>query len=374
MISQDIRCGMLSTGVRAKLSRLVFRVRIGKSAKGGGIMIREVVAEGVGQVRVRTRELSQPGAGEAEVRLRRVGVCGTDIHSVRGEQPFFTFPRVLGHELGGRVETIGPGVEGISPGMRVAVLPYLECGRCRACRQGRTNCCTRLEVLGVHRDGGMTERLIVPSDHLVPVGDISDEAAAIVEPLAIGAHAIERSGIGPNDRAVVVGAGPIGLGVMALLATRGVRVAAVDVNAGRLRVAREWGRAEIAIRAENDAEVLAWAGPDGPEWLFDATGNVGSMTRTIALAGVGGTVVLVGIVNDSVMFSDAELHRRELTLKASRNATRTDFETVVRALGDGHVGPEGYVTHRFQLEEIGERWPIFEDPGAGVVKAMVVLD
>ncbi|MCL6600717.1 MAG: alcohol dehydrogenase catalytic domain-containing protein, partial [Alicyclobacillus macrosporangiidus] len=183
----------------------------------------------------RPLEVPEPRAvpGYTLIRIRRIGICGTDIHAFHGRQPYFSYPRVLGHELAGTIAEIGEAealATGLRPGDAVSVIPYLHCGECAACRSGRTNCCTRLEVLGVHTDGGMVEVLAVPVTHVFPAVGLTLDQAAVLEPLAIGAHAVRRSGIGPGQTALVVGAGPIGLGVMAFAKRRGARVIAMDIS------------------------------------------------------------------------------------------------------------------------------------------------
>src|SRR5207244_4493585 len=153
-------------------------------------------------------------ANEALVRVHRVGVCGTDLHAFAGRQPYFTYPRVLGHELGVEVVEVPANGRGVRPGDRCAVEPYLSCGECNACRAGKYNCCERLEVLGVHTDGGMRELIAVPVDRLHKSERLSLDQLALVETLGIGAHAVARSGLRAGEDALVVGAGPIGLAVV----------------------------------------------------------------------------------------------------------------------------------------------------------------
>ena len=152
-----------------------------------------------------------PGPGEALVSVRRIGICGTDLHAFRGRQPFFQYPRVLGHELGVEVLAVGEGVEAICPGDRCAIEPYLNCGKCIACRHGKTNCCASLQVLGVHTDGGMCERLIVPASKLHKSLTLTLDQLALVETLGIGAHAVDRAALMAGEVVLVIGAGPIGL-------------------------------------------------------------------------------------------------------------------------------------------------------------------
>src|SRR6187200_130629 len=181
--------------------------------------MRTVVLEEPGRLAATsTRPPGGPPRGAALVRVHRVGVCGTDFHAWHGRQPFFTFPRILGHELGVEVLEVGDGVTAVSPGDRCAVEPYLNCGACAACRRGRGNCCERLQVLGVHVDGGMRELLHVPADKLHRSRALNLETLALVETLSVGAHAVARGRPTPSDLVLVVGAGPIGLSVAIFVA------------------------------------------------------------------------------------------------------------------------------------------------------------
>ena len=138
-----------------------------------------------------------PAPGEALVAVRRVGVCGTDLHAFHGRQPFFHYPRILGHELGVEVLDVGAGVTDVRPGDRCALRPYLECGRCDTCRRGFPNCCPDLAVIGAHIDGGMRERQVVPADHLHASRTLSFDELALAETLSIGGHAVVRGGPDP---------------------------------------------------------------------------------------------------------------------------------------------------------------------------------
>ena len=193
--------------------------------------MRTVILDQPGSFRLaETPEPARPGPGEALIEVKRVGVCGTDLHAFAGRQPFFTYPRILGHELGAVVVETGPDVASPRAGDRVAVEPYLACGHCIACRAGRYNCCATLRVLGVHVDGGMRERLVVPARLLHRSDRLSLEQLALVETLGIGAHAVERSALQPSEWAVVVGVGPIGIGVLQMTLARQARVIAVDLS------------------------------------------------------------------------------------------------------------------------------------------------
>lgn len=334
------------------------------------------ICEQAGQFAFRD-DLPEPsaGPGEAIVRIRRIGICGTDYHAFAGNQPFFEYPRILGHELAGTIEAVGSGVSGVQPGDRVGIIPYLHCGVCQACRRGKTNCCTRMQVLGVHRDGGMRERIAVPATHLIPAEGLSLDACAMLEPLAIGAHAVRRSGLTADDTVLVVGAGPIGLGVMALARYAGARVYAMDVNEERLAFCRSWAKVEGAVQALSDPieQLKQLTNGELPSVVLDATGHAGSMQRAFELTGHGGTLVFVGLVKGDISFHDPEFHKRELSLLGSRNATKEDFEQVRAAIAAGFIDMERYVTHRCGFDDMGAAFTGWMRPGSGVIKAVVEL-
>ncbi|MBD2845644.1 zinc-binding alcohol dehydrogenase family protein [Paenibacillus sp. IB182496] len=338
--------------------------------------MKQIVCEQPDRLRMEEAPVPTPQAGEALVRIRRIGICGTDMHAYKGNQPFFTYPRVLGHELAGIVEQVEGPDAGIRIGDQVAVVPYLECGRCIACRAGKTNCCTQMRVLGVHVDGGMRERIVVPADHLLRTYGLSLDQAAVLEPLSIGAHAVRRSGLEAGETVLVIGAGPIGLGVMAFARHRGAKVIAMDINEERLAFCRSWAGADEAVNAlEEPLQALeALTAGDLPTVVFDATGNVRSMTDAFRYVAHGGKLVYVGLVKADLSFHDPEFHKRELTLLASRNATREDFAVVMEAVRGGAVDIARYITHRAAFADMTDRFEGWLKPESKVIKAMVELD
>jgi 2-desacetyl-2-hydroxyethyl bacteriochlorophyllide A dehydrogenase len=313
--------------------------------------------------------------GEAIVRIRRVGICGTDLHAFQGNQPFFTYPRMLGHELAGIVERVGDNSAGLREGDQVSVIPYLHCGKCIACRSGKTNCCTELKVLGVHVDGGMRERMSVPVTHLVKTEGLTLDETAVLEPLAIGAHAVRRSGLRRGETVLVVGGGPIGLGVIAFAQAAGANVIVMDINEERLAFSRSWaGVRHTAVASERSEEQLrAMTDGDLPTIVFDATGSAKSMAASFGYTAHGGTLVFVGLVKSDVAFHDPEFHKRELTLMASRNATRADFGHVLETVRSGAVDVARYVTHRVPFDGMIAQFGDWLKPESKVIKAMVEL-
>lgn len=335
--------------------------------------MKTIILEEPGQFRLaETPAPEAPGEGEALVAVRCVGICGTDLHAYHGRQPFFTYPRILGHELGVEVLAVGPGVSGIGVGDRCAVEPYLNCGGCIACRRGRPNCCVDLRVLGVHTDGGMRERLVVPAAKLHRSERLTLEQLALVETLGIGAHAVARGAPEAGEFALVVGAGPIGLSVLQFLLLARARAAAADVNAGRLAFAREALGVGHTFPAGDDlpAQLAALAG-DLPTVVFDATGNAASMERSFDLTAHGGRLVLVGLVLDEIRFRDPDFHRKELTLLSSRNSTGADFRRIIGQMEAGALDTRPWITHRTPCDGLIECFPFWLDPAAQVIKAVV---
>ncbi|WP_127588670.1 zinc-binding alcohol dehydrogenase family protein [Paenibacillus koleovorans] len=314
--------------------------------------------------------------GEAIVRIRRIGICGTDLHAYRGNQPFFSYPRVLGHELAGIVEAIGDNPEGLRPGDPVGIIPYFHCGACVACRSGKTNCCVRMQVFGVHVDGGMRELVAVPTRNLLRADGLTLDQAAMLEPFAIGAHAVRRSGLGEGDTALVIGAGPIGLGAMAFAKLSGAKVIAMDVQDDRLTFCRSWAGVDATVLvSDGPLERLAeLTGGDMPGVVLDATGNARSMTDSFGYVAHGGTLVYVGLVKADIAFHNPEFHKRELTLMGSRNATREDFERVIEGVRCGAVDVARYITHRAPFEAAVETFDSWLRPESGVIKAVLELE
>ena len=313
--------------------------------------------------------------GTALVRVHRIGVCGTDLHAFAGKQPFFTSPRVLGHELG--VEVLDPGDDphGLRAGDRCSVEPYLNCGTCVACRRGKPNCCTTLQVLGVHADGGMRPLIRVPARKLHSSSRLDYDQLALVETLGIGAHAVERAAPMKDDFILVIGAGPIGLSVIQFAKVSGATLAVMDVSDTRLDFCRkQLGVAHTLKPGAMAAEELRKiGGGDLPTCVIDATGNPASMVGCFDLPAHGGRIVFVGLFQGDVTFNDPNFHRRELTVMGSRNALPATFREVIRLVEEGKVDTRPWITHRFNLAETPTVFPKEIAGNPAVLKAMIEI-
>ncbi len=335
--------------------------------------MKSIVCIQPGQLEVAEKQAPVPDNGQALLAIRRIGVCGTDLHAFAGNQAYFTYPRILGHELAAEVLDIGPNSGGIHRGDPVIPIPYVHCGTCIACRGGRTNCCSRIQVLGVHVDGGMQELITVPTELLLPAGDLSWDQMALTEPLAIGAHAVRRAGLRSGEKIVVVGCGPIGLGLVYFAKRSGAEVAAIDTDPFRLAFAAETFGAELVAPAGPDTPdiIRDWTSGDMATAVFDATGNTRALESGIRYMAHGGRYVLVGLSKGPLTFMHPEIHAKETSLLCSRNATREDFKEVTRSLPDFPV--ETFITHRLGFTDVPEQFGELTKPENRVIKAMITF-
>jgi 2-desacetyl-2-hydroxyethyl bacteriochlorophyllide A dehydrogenase len=314
--------------------------------------------------------------GNAIIKVKRIGICGTDLHAFEGTQPYFEYPRILGHELSGELVEFDDA-PGFKIGEQVTFIPYLNCGICIACRNGKPNCCVSLKVCGVHINGGMVEYLPVPSYSLVHGNGLSYDELALVEPLAIGAHGIARAGIKKDEFVLVIGAGPIGLGAIEFARIAGAQVIVLDVNDARLQFCKEHLQIKHTLNAtgltvfEQLKEITSG---NMPTVVIDATGNQKAINNAFQYLTHGGRFVLIGLQKGEISFSHPEFHKREATLMSSRNATRNDFEHVIACIKNGLIDPKTYITHLVNFDEVKRDFESWLKPETGVIKAMVEME
>lgn len=328
--------------------------------------------------RVDLPEPSAPGPGEALVRVHRVGICGTDYSGYLGKMPFYSYPRIPGHELGVEVLAVGSEVSAVRAGDRCSVEPYLNCQHCSACRGGHGNCCENLQVLGVHVDGGLRPLFLVPARKLHPSRQLGFEQLALVETLAIGCHAVRRAGTGPQDTVLVIGAGPIGLSVIEFARLSGAKTAVLDLNPRRLDFVKNRMHIGDVVLSKDDGseqeQLRQWTEGGRASVVIDATGNHLSMSRALEYVQPAGRLVYVGITSKEVTFPHALMHRREMTLFASRNAHPQDFTQIIEWIEAGRIDTRPWLTHRAGFDEMIEAFPQWLKPESGVVKAVVELE
>jgi alcohol dehydrogenase len=323
-------------------------------------------------------EPAEPGPGQALVRTHRMGICGTDYSGYLGKMPFFRYPRIPGHELGVEVLAVGPNVAHVRVGDRCSVEPYMNCGRCYACRQGQTNCCEKLEVIGVMVDGGLCDRFLIRAEKLHPSQKLNMEQLALVETLAIGCHATDRGAPRAGDQVLIIGAGPIGLATLEFTRLTGAKVTVMDRVESRLDFCRRIYGIQQTIPFHGDGSELSLAreitGGDFYKIVVDATGNNRSMGAALQYVAHTGSLVYVGITTDEVSFPHPALHRREAAILGSRNALPKDFHRIIGLIENGTINTDPWITHRTNFDTVIAQFEQFTRPELGVIKAMIQVN
>jgi L-gulonate 5-dehydrogenase len=322
-----------------------------------------------------------PGDGEVLVRPEAVGLCGSDFHYFLGHLGDAVgtdlYPRVQGHEFAGIVEAIGAGAPGgLRTGERVAVWPVTACGHCYPCRIGRRNVCSSISLVGIHRDGALQERVRVPADQVFPVGDLDPAVSALIEPVSIAVRAVVRARIAAGEKAVVLGAGPIGQAVAAAALDRGASVLLVDRVASRVERGRAVG-ADVLTLADDADPVAAgreWSGDEGPEVVFEATGVPELVQTAVRLVSQAGRVVVVGLSTHDAPLRVGDLAFREIDVLGVSCCNGDEFAEAVSLVSRRQDALSGLVTHDFSLDETPVAIDYAIRHPAEVMKAMIRLD
>ena len=351
--------------------------------------VRKAIVKGITKNEVKALVCTEPGKFEyiskakpclekenAIIKIIRIGICGTDLHAYEGTQPFFEYPRILGHELSGELIEFDDAT-GFEKGEPVTFIPYFNCCSCIACRMGKPNCCINIKVCGVHIDGGMTEYLSVPSHSLVHGNELSYDELALVEPLAVGAHGVNRANVTAGEFVLVIGAGPIGLAIMEFARIAGGNVIAVDVKERRLQFSRDNLNIAHTINAtsENVVERLQTiTNGDMPTVVIDATGNSKAINNAFQYMAHGGRYVLVGLQKGDISFSHPEFHKREATLMSSRNATRKDYNHVIDCIKKKKINPTAFITDHVVFDNAEKEFENWLKPESNIIKVMVDLN
>ena len=337
------------------------------------IIMKAIILEEPGKLKPISKEHpGRPASKQVLLKMRRLGICGTDLHAYHGRQPFFTYPRILGHEIAAEVVEFGAEVTHLQKGDLVSVIPYRNQMQDQAVRNGKTNCGSTLKVFGVHEDGAMQEYFLYDANNVFPANGLTLDQIAIIEPIAIGSHAVERANIESDDIVLVIGAGPIGIAAIAMALLKSPRMIIADTNWQRLDfIAKKYAGVDT-VNALNMTEGLSQIlKGDRPTVIIDATGNRDSMMKCFEYAAHGGTIVYVGLFVGDITFHDPDFHRKEITLKSSRNAVPEDFRKIIRLLKSGTLNMDGYVTHRLQFDTLCENFTKLYLPEEQVIKAVV---
>ena len=323
-----------------------------------------VVVEKPHHIAVVERPLPVPQAGQVRVHVRYAGICGSDLHIYHGMNPFAVYPRVIGHEFVGHIDAVGQDVDSARIGQLVAVDPVVSCGHCYPCSVGRPNVCNQLEVYGVHRDGGFSEAVCVPAANAYVIPEnIAETCAAIIEPYAVAANVLARTGVFPNDVALVYGAGPIGLTVVEVLkGVYGVRTIVTDRLDERLQLAHLCGADEV-VNTSREAltDALVRLGIErGPTLIIDAVCHPSILEEAVRIAAPAGRIGLLGFSSEPSAIPQQELTKKELSLHASR-LNCAMFPRVIEWVSQGLVRPEHIISHKINFQDVAKAFDIVQN-------------
>ncbi|NOZ21625.1 MAG: zinc-binding alcohol dehydrogenase family protein [Planctomycetes bacterium] len=333
--------------------------------------MKQVVFAAAHTVHIQDAPTPRHRGGEALVRMRYIGICGSDLHTYRGLNPYVEMPRVPGHELCAEIVEIDENEKGLQTGDTVVVEPLIRCGACYPCSLGRYNCCENLKVLGVHVDGGMAEKMALPVMllHKLPE-DVDPSLGPLVETLSIAHQCCKRGRVDADDRVAVIGAGPIGLCAAMVAKGRGAEVAVIDVVEPRLALAGELGidhpingGGDVADRVGN-----AFGGP--PTVVIEAVGRAATLESAVDMVSPAGRVVVVGLTAEPSGIRADVMIKKELDLVASRNSCDI-FPDAIRFLADHQEQAEKLVTHRFGLDEVATAMELLDKSPSEAIKIIL---
>ncbi len=324
---------------------------------------------------VEVEEPKLEGSNQVKIRMRAMGICGSDMHILHGENPFASYPRIIGHEVAGEVMEVGSSVSKVAVGDKVVVEPMTSCGKCYACRQGRPNVCENVEVYGVHREGGGREVMVIPDGLVHKVDDRLDwSEIALIEPFTIGAQSVYRGDVKEGDIVFIIGAGPIGLCCLKVAKEAGAKVAISDFNEERLAFAEKWG-ADFTVNpgAGNVKEqIMEWTEGMGANVVIDAVGLPQTVEQAIDVTSVAARVVLLGFHGSPSQISQVDITKKELTICGSRLQTDR-FPIVVDLFNSIKFDVKDLVSHEFSIEETEKAFKLMESPPSSVRKVVIKL-
>lgn len=322
---------------------------------------------------LRDNVAAQAGAGEVLVAVHRAGICGSDMHILHGSNPFARYPRVIGHEIAGTVETVGPDVTNVAPGDHVVIDPVVSCGYCYPCRVGRPNVCAKLDVFGVHRDGGFRDRMVVPAYNAIKVSpSLPLDVAALAGPLSVAANVLSRTGCTAEDTVLIYGAGTVGITVLQVAKMFGVRCIVADPDAARLRRAAAFG-ADVTLQPGQQDVPAAIAGELdglGPSLVIDGAGVPALLGEACRVAASAGRIGLLGFSPEPTPVVQQEIVRKELTLVGSRLNRRLKRQ-VIEWLEAGRLTPAAMITQTFRAEDAHAAFDLVEAHPEQTVKVQL---
>ena len=304
-------------------------------------------------------------AGEVLLRLEYVGFCGSDLSTYLGKNPMVKMPVIPGHEIGAVIEKVGADVpEGLKPGMTVTCNPYTNCGKCASCRNSRVNACQHNETLGVQRNGAMREYIVLPWEKVIPAEQLTPRTCALIEPMSVGFHAVNRAQVTDIDVVMVIGCGMVGMGAIVRSALRGATVIAADIDDEKLELAKQMGATYTINTKTEDVHARLLEITSGPDVVIEAVGSPMTYQMAVDEVAFTGRVICIGYAKTEVSFQTKFFVQKELDIRGSRNAQPSDFRAVIHYLERGTCPVDRLISNEVTPEEAPEamqQWA--ENPG-----------
>lgn len=327
------------------------------------------------QIEVADIKMPEVKEGEALLKIRYCGICGADVASYTGNQPFTTYPRIPGHEFSAEIVEIPENSQGLKVGDIVTANPYFNCGSCYSCQRGYVNCCTDNQTMGVQRDGSFCEYVAMPIERIIPGQGLSAQELALIEPFAIGYHALSRAHIEPTDKILIVGAGPIGLFALISAKLRGATVYVSDMLAGRLETALEYGAdGVIDVSKQNLVEEMnRITDGKGFDICVEACGLSTTFLNCIEAAAFAGTIILIGNGKKETSFLHSVLLKKELNVHGSRNAYTKDFKALIQLVASGKVDIMKMVSQIYPMQEADKAFKALTHNDGSLKKVLIEI-
>ena len=313
--------------------------------------------------------------GEALLKILYGGICGADVASYTGNQPFTTYPRIPGHEFSAQIVSIPENDKGLKAGDIVTANPYFNCGECYSCRRGYVNCCTDNKTMGVQRDGSFCEYVAMPIERIYDGKGLTAQQLALVEPFTISWHAVNRAPVKAGDKVLVVGAGPIGLFALISAIEKGAEVYVSDVLDGRLEKALEFGAKGVINSSKTDvvAEAMKITNGDGFDVCIEACGQSVTFLNCIDCAAFAGNIILIGNGKKETTFLHSILLKKELNVFGSRNSYPSDFKAVIDIIASGRVDVMKMVSDVYPMDRADEAFKALANNSGELCKVLVKI-
>ena len=338
--------------------------------------MKTILIEQPGRIGIADIPMPEVKEGEALLKIRYCGICGADVASYTGNQPFTTYPRIPGHEFSAEIVTVPENRLGLKPGDVVTANPYFNCGHCYSCQRGFVNCCTDNQTMGVQRDGSFCEYVSMPLDRIIPGQGLSARELALIEPFSISYHALSRAKIEPTDKVLVVGAGPIGLFALISAKLRGAQVYVSDMLTGRLQTALEYGADGVIDVSKQDfmEEVNRITGGCGFDVCVEACGLSATFLNCIDAAAFAGSIILIGNGKKETTFLHSVLLKKELNVHGSRNAYTKDFKALIQLVAAGKVDVLKMVSAIYPMEQAADAFEALVHNDGSLKKVLIEIN